>query len=72
MLTSDGAKCCIFKLAVCVRKNSNRFRPKFVEQVELRASLGLAANYFHITYAIKRYFALAKYGYSEAQPSETD
>jgi hypothetical protein len=30
MLASDGAKCRIFQLAVCVRKNSNRFRPKFV------------------------------------------
>jgi hypothetical protein len=27
---SDGAKYRIFQLVVCVRKNSNRFRPKFV------------------------------------------
>jgi hypothetical protein len=30
MLASDGAKCRIFQLTVCVRKNLNIFHPKFV------------------------------------------
>jgi hypothetical protein len=34
MLASDGVKCHIFQLVVCVRKNSNRFRPKFVGRAE--------------------------------------
>jgi hypothetical protein len=39
MLASNDAKCRIFQLAVCVRKNSNRFRPKFVGWVEFPPNL---------------------------------